>query len=126
MTKRKGNENLNEAAKDIESSSLGNLFDVSEGPDHHLISVDHEKLKELNIEAKASDTTNREEDLTEIDYDDSLSSPTTGKKIEISEVKADPILVTVLFFTALLVNFVIFAQIGDMGLGGFVARIINY
>ena len=49
------------------------------------------------------------------------------QKVEVHEIKdIDPMTVTALCFAALFVNFVIFANWGDAGLSGLVARIMNY
>jgi len=43
----------------------------------------------------------------------------------IYEINVDPLTVTVLFFAALITNFMIFANLGDAGLGRLVATISN-
>jgi hypothetical protein len=48
------------------------------------------------------------------------------EEVEVNLVEdVDPLTLTAIGFAAIAINFIIFANMGDAGLGGFVARIIN-
>lgn len=48
-----------------------------------------------------------------------------SKPVQVHEMTVDPITVTLIFFAAIAINFVVFAQTGDLGLTNMIARMIN-
>jgi hypothetical protein len=47
------------------------------------------------------------------------------EEVEVNVVDVDAFTLTAIGFAAIAINFIIFANMGDAGLGSFVARIIN-
>ena len=95
-----------EKAKAIESLSssshlhyptAGGMYDISEGPGHHLINVDHDKLDDLG-----------------------------DKSVNVHEVQLDAVTVTFLSFAFLALSFFVFAFSAAGGLNNAIARIQNF
>ncbi len=77
--------------------TAGGIFDISRGPDHHLINVDHDKLDDLG-----------------------------DKSVNVHEMKLDAVTVTVASFGFLALCFFVFVFMdGGGGLSNLIARIHN-
>lgn len=77
--------------------TAGGIFDISRGPDHHLINVDHDKLNDLG-----------------------------DKSVNVHEMKLDAVTVTVATFGFLALCFFVFVFMdGGGGLSNLIARIQN-
>ncbi len=96
-------ESLSSSSSSSSSSShlhyptAGGMYDISEGPGHHLINVDHDKLDDLG-----------------------------DKSVNVHEVQLDAVTVTFLSFAFLALSFFVFAFSAAGGLNNAIARIQNF
>ena len=85
-------------SKNVHYPTEGGMYDISEGPGHHLINVDHDKLH----------------DVEEM------------KSVNVHEVKVDAVTVTFASFASLALVLFLLAFSDEGDLGNFIARVQNY
>lgn len=69
---------------------------------------------------------NEEERLSQLGFDELTRGDEPEQKVRVDLIEeVDPVTITAIGFAAIAINFLIFANMGDGGISGVVARIIN-